>query len=73
MKYGKDGEFQDPIVRCDSCQAINTREEIQKFGSCKQCDSRRVRNVLTLTKEEYAYLEGLHIDEDFLSLFEEVA
>jgi len=71
-KYDVDGPFMDPIVRCCDCAKIIMREAIKKFGSCPSCGNRRVRNVLSMTPEEFEKLKEKNIDPDYLALFEGV-
>jgi len=70
-KYSKDGPFRDPVVRCDSCQRLIFKDDIQKHGGCP-CGSKRIRNVQSFTPDEHALMVGKHVDPDFLALFEEV-
>lgn len=77
LKYGKDSkQFNDPVVRCDSCQKLIFRKDIQKYGLCSGCGNTRVRNVLVLTPDEMCQMKRWagdgEIDEDFLKLFESV-
>ena len=72
-KYGKDRDFNDPVVRCDGCQKILYREELAAHGMCIHCGSRRVRNCLTLTIDEFIKMKNHDVDPAFLALFEEVA
>lgn len=69
-KYDKDAEFADPVVRCDSCNAVILVETIKKLGMCK-CGNRRIRNVQMLNGEELTQLKNWGVDPDFLALFEE--
>jgi uncharacterized CHY-type Zn-finger protein len=69
-KYDKDGSFSDPVVRCDSCQKLLERSDIQKYGCCKHCGGRKIRNVLVFSPEEKREMEQWGIDPDFLALFE---
>lgn len=73
-KYGAktQQDFPDPIVRCDSCQAIVYRKHLHKLGCCPECGNRRVRNVLTLKPKEMKRLKKDGVDPEFLSLFEGV-
>lgn len=73
-KYGAKTKqpFPDPIVRCDSCQAIVHRRHIHKMGCCPECGNRRFRNVLTLKSKEMERLKKEGIDPEFLALFEGV-
>lgn len=73
MPYVKDGPFNDPVVRCDSCQALVLVEEIKVLGSCTSCGNRRVRNVQVMKPDEMADLRHRGVDEGFLVLFEEVS
>lgn len=70
-KYSKDGVFRDPVVRCDSCQRMLFREQIQEHGACF-CGSRRIRNIRSFTPEERELLIKKNVDPDFLALFEEI-
>ena len=73
-KYDKDNksDFADPIVRCDGCQKILTRADIQKHGCCKYCGARKIRNILILSKEEMEDMKQVGVDPHFLALFGEV-
>ena len=71
-KYSKDGAFEEPIVRCDSCHTMLFVEDIKKTGKCL-CGCRKVRNVQTITSEEVKILKERDVDPAFLALFEEVA
>ena len=37
--------FSDPVVRCDSCQALVKRETLHKLGCCNECGNKRMRNL----------------------------
>lgn len=69
--YGKDDPFMDPVLRCDSCQALLFADDLKKMGMC-ECGNRKVKNVQTLKPEEVALMKKRNIDPEFLSLFEEV-
>ena len=71
-KYSKDGPFNDPVLRCDSCGKLLFKEDVLKVGSCIDCGSRKVRNVQTLKPEEIADMEHRAVDPDFIDLFEAV-
>jgi predicted RNA-binding Zn-ribbon protein involved in translation (DUF1610 family) len=47
----------DPVMRCDSCQALIRRATIHKFGSCDKCGNRRIRNVTVFNEEEKKQIE----------------
>ncbi len=59
----------DPVLRCDSCQALLRLAVLHEVGSCQACGNRRVRNVQVLSEEERAQVEGWGL-HDFLALFE---
>lgn len=80
-KYlGKD--FIDPILRCDQCAKISHRKFISKYGGCYHCGNKRLRNIRTLTTEEYYGLKDetltigikkpYKIDPEFFEIFEQV-
>lgn len=73
-KYGAKTKqpFPDPIIRCDSCQAIVHRRHISQMGCCHECGNRRFRNALTLKEEEMEQLKKDGVDPEFLAIFEEV-
>lgn len=52
----------DPVVRCDSCQALVRRSTIHVHGSCDKCGNRRMRNVTVFSEDEKKQMEqwGLH-------------
>ncbi len=50
-KYSHDGEFIDPLVRCDSCAQLIFVKQLTKRGMC-ECGNTRVRNVRSLTEDE---------------------
>ena len=72
---GKDSEFQDPVVRCMSCQNIVPMVYIRKHGACpgdgkKGCGGHRVSNIREMTIWELKDLKDREVDNDFLKLFE---
>ena len=69
QKYSKDGEFTDPVIRCDSCSRILKVEKLKEIGSCI-CGSRKVRNLLGFSGPEHSQMQDWGIDPDFLKLFE---
>jgi hypothetical protein len=76
QKYSKDGEFRDPVVMCDACQALLLRVELKSEGMCKHCGNTRVRNVRAMSEGDMAlakvWAETGKIDPDWLKLFEGV-
>ena len=75
MKFNKDN-FNDPVLRCDSCQALLLRKDLHKFGRCQHCGNTRVRSLLVFNEQEYAQLKNWtasgQIDPDFIKVFEGV-
>jgi len=72
MKYSKDGPFQEPVVRCDSCNKLVLVVDLKKIGCCPECGNTRVRNTKTLSIDEVAAMQEKGIDPDWLALFEPV-
>ncbi len=50
-KYSHDGEFIEPLVRCDSCAKLMFSKKLTNQGSC-DCGNTRVRNITKLSKKE---------------------
>lgn len=71
-KYSKDGEFCDPVVRCEGCKKITKVETLRRVGVCPECGNRRMRNVTVFNGDELAWMKAQCIDADFIALFEEV-
>jgi hypothetical protein len=69
-KYGWK-EFNDPVLRCDSCKEIVTREKITKTGKC-DCGTRKFRELRSMTPEEKKTLQMNGIDHEFLNQFQVV-
>jgi len=65
------GEFLDPVVRCDSCQALIKRTTLRKVGSCDKCGNKRMRNLTVFNEDEKAQMEGWGFQE-FVAQYEEV-
>ena len=72
-KYGKDEPFVDPVVICDSCQALLLVVELNELGICEKCGNTRVRNLRIVTEENLKTLEAWRdegkIDQEFLDIF----
>ena len=49
--------FTDPVLRCDSCQALVKRSTLHKIGSCPKCGNKRMRNLTVFNEEEKAQME----------------
>jgi len=64
--------FADPVVRCDSCQAVLLCESLSRLGCCGKCGNRRIRNIQVLQPAEMAQCREWGVDPKFLALFEEV-
>lgn len=72
LNYEKDGQFDDPVVRCCDCKMVIHRNTVKTLGMCPSCGNRRVRNVLTLSEKEMEDLKEKGVDPEFLGLFEGV-
>ena len=70
-EFTDDGEI-DPVLRCDSCQALVRRATLHKLGCCDGCGNKRVRNVDVFNLKEKEQMEKWGF-EDFLKNFEVVA
>jgi hypothetical protein len=70
-KYSKDAPFEDPVVRCDSCQRLLLVSKLKEFGACL-CGNTKVRNVRGFNDAEQAKMEEWGVDPAFLKLFEPV-
>ena len=59
----------DPVLRCDSCQALVKVTTLHKLGSCNKCGNRRMRSLTVLSEKERNKLAawGFH---DLLKEFE---
>ena len=64
--------FSDPVLRCDSCQALVRRSTLHKLGSCNKCGNRRVRNLSVFNEKEEQQIKDWGFVE-FLKEFEVVA
>ena len=62
----------DPVVRCDSCQALLKRTTLHKHGSCNKCGNRRIRNITVFDEDEKKQMEEWGFAE-FVAEFGEVA
>ena len=68
-KYGYTGNFNDPVVRCDSCQRLLLMRDLVKTGRC-WCGNRQVRNIFRFTLFEYLKMRFVwRVDRDWLGLF----
>ena len=71
MDYGKDGPFNDPVVRCDKCSKILLLEKIRQDGVCPHCGARRIRNLLAYNDEELSQMKRWAVPNEFIALFQE--
>jgi hypothetical protein len=69
--YESDAPFQDPVVRCDSCQRILLVSKLREMGGCL-CGSRKVRNLKGFDDKEEAQMKDWGVDPLFLRLFEPI-
>jgi len=74
-KYSHDGEFVEPLVRCDSCSELIFTKQLSSLGMC-ECGNKRVRNVVTLRSKELKkareWVEQGKLDKVWLDLWVEV-
>ena len=52
-----DEGFTDPVLRCDSCQALVRLGTLHKHGSCIKCGNRRMRNLTVFDEDEKKQME----------------
>lgn len=71
MQYGKDGDFNDPVVRCDSCGKMILVSKLKEMGACI-CGSRKVRNLRGYDGKERDLMVEWGVDPEFLALFEQI-
>ena len=64
--------FNDPVLRCDSCQKLVKRADLHKFGCCPACGNKRVRNLTIFNDVERAQMIDWGF-QDFVSEYEAVA
>lgn len=62
MAENADG-FLDPVIRCDSCQALVRRTTVHSLGSCDKCGNRRMRNLTVFNEDEKKQMEGWGLSE----------
>ena len=65
------GEFSDPILRCDSCSALVRRTTPHNLGSCDKCGNKRMRALDIFNEDEQMQIKNWGF-EDFLSEFQEI-
>lgn len=69
-KYGKDGPFSDPVVRCDKCHKIVLISYLKENGSCSNCGNKRITNLLGFSILEYLKMRFIwKVDPEFLKVF----
>jgi len=64
--------FNEPVLRCDSCNKIVLKTVITKLGLCNHCGNKRFRPVDVISDLELMQIKKLDGAEAFLKLFEEV-
>ena len=72
--YSKDGPFNDPVVRCDSCQRLLLVKALKEAGACEKCGNTKVRNLRgTLMQDDCETLISWRnagiVDPEFVALF----
>lgn len=74
QKYSKDGDFKEPILKCESCNKVVLLTDLRKIGMCPFCGNTRVRNIRTMTEEDMTtvkrWIEEGKCDPEWLALFE---
>lgn len=50
-------EFTDPVLRCDSCQALVKRVTLHRSGACHKCGNKRMRALTVFNDVEKAQME----------------
>lgn len=65
----ENGEFNDPVLRCDSCQKLVKRTTLHKLGCCPDCGNKRVRNLTVFNHTEKAQMEKWGF-QDFVDEYE---
>ncbi len=72
-KYSHDGPFNDPVVRCDSCNTLILSADLKKQGMC-ECSNKRIRNLLVVNDKDKAtiqqWIDEGKVDPDFILIFE---
>ena len=66
-----EGEFTDPVLRCDSCQCLVKRKSLHKLGACPECGNKRVRNLTVFNEKERDQLVEWGF-QDFVNEYEAV-
>jgi hypothetical protein len=69
-KYSKDGEFNEPVVRCDCCGKLLLMDVLRREGRCDKCGHRKIKNLFGFDKTEYEQMLAWGIDPEFLALFQ---
>ena len=64
--------FNEPVLRCDSCNKIVSKGTITALGLCNHCGNKRFRPVDVIGELELMQIKKLDGSEAFLELFEEV-
>jgi len=66
-----DSAFDDPVMRCDSCNKIVKRRSLHKVGACPHCGNKRIRNLTTFNELERDQMVEWGF-QDFVNEYEEV-
>ena len=64
--------FNEPVLRCDSCNKIVIKNAITTLGLCNHCGNKRFRSVDVISELELIQIKKLDGAEAFLELFKEV-
>lgn len=63
--------FSDPVLRCDSCQALVKRTTLHKLGCCDKCGNKRMKNLTVFNEDEKAEMEEWGF-QDFVNEYKAV-
>ena len=67
-----EGEFNDPVLRCDSCNQLVKRTTLHNLGACGHCGNKRVRALDIFNEDEKAQIEEWGF-QGFLKEYAEVS
>ena len=64
-------KFNDPVLRCDSCNELVKRTTLHKLGKCNKCGNKRMRNLTIFNDEEKAQMVKWGF-QDFVNEYEAI-
>ena len=68
-QYSDSGPFNDPVLRCDSCNKLVLQRTILQIGKCPHCGRAKFWKLRTFTSQELAWMKDQDVDPEFLKLF----